>query len=68
MSDGETSDSGEASIAAEDPGPGVVEGLHAGDNLGAGDNAGRDQAPEQVPINVPNYVDPAILPLLKVAI
>ncbi|KAG8733566.1 hypothetical protein FRC10_012281 [Ceratobasidium sp. 414] len=64
MSNSETSDSGNVSIPTDDPGPGAVEDLDTGDNLGAGDNVSGDQAPEQAPIDVPNYVDPAILPLL----
>ncbi|KAG8733909.1 hypothetical protein FRC10_012068 [Ceratobasidium sp. 414] len=58
MSDDEASNAGDIPVATDDPGFGAV-----GD-LGAGDNISSDQVPEPVPIDIPNYVDPAILPLL----
>ncbi|KAG8741316.1 hypothetical protein FRC10_003020, partial [Ceratobasidium sp. 414] len=74
MSDDEGSNAGGILAAADDLGhgdglgavedPGAVGGLGAGEDLGAGDRLGVDQVPGQMPIDDPNNIDPAVLPLL----
>ncbi|KAG9099458.1 hypothetical protein FRC06_005270, partial [Ceratobasidium sp. 370] len=59
MSNNEGSNAGDLSMAANDTGPGSVEALSASNNIS------KDQVPEQVPIDILNYVDPVILPLLN---
>ncbi|KAG9104774.1 hypothetical protein FRC06_010281 [Ceratobasidium sp. 370] len=77
MSDNEGSNAGDLSMATDDPGPGSVEDLNVGDNVGRDQGTYPPpstylltksqfipQSQEQVPINILNYVDPVILPLL----